>query len=83
MAETAILFRNLSGIVVASTMELLSSAKSDLRFYINGQEVSFDVNYRICVLVYSYLQVRVKSPDPEMTLLYYLRNNRILHPVNG
>ena len=29
-------------------------------------------------LQYTALQVRVENPDPEMTLLYFLRNERIL-----
>ena len=38
--------RSVAGVAwprLASTMELLSSAKSDLHFYVNGQEVSFDL----------------------------------------
>lgn len=73
-------------------MEMLEEPRSNLLFYVNGQEVRIDVGCggkneqlremsrasHMMVFLYYIVQVCVRSPDPEITLLYYLRNNCIL-----
>lgn len=70
-------------------MDCLPQAKSGITLFVNGKEVSafqrmVFVDYKFADL-HKYnmpMQIRVDNPDPEITLLYFLRNQRILPSAN-
>lgn len=68
-------------------MDCLPEAKSGIILFVNGKEVSavqrmVFVDYKFADLHNLPMQIRVDNPDPEITLLYFLRNQRILPSAN-
>ena len=63
--------------------EAMEGAETRLSFYVNGREVGRTLHVCLAGSVECrspLAQVHVDRPDPEMTLLYFLRNNRIPRP---
>ena len=55
----------------------IDGAVDKIVFYVNGRKVA--TKFLLCVAIIkcyiTYMQVMLQSPDPEMTLLYFLRNH--------
>ena len=60
-------------------MDLLPEAQTGVIIFVNGREVGMRLIFVFDLLKAGYfrmLQIRVSNPDPEMTLLYFLRKER-------
>ena len=56
----------------------MAASMADLVFFVNGREVKKKAKHAKHVYQLLVMQVVVPQPDPEMTLLYFIRNNCIL-----
>ena len=55
-------------------MEEIEGTVGDVVFFVNGNKVDKCLII-LWFLYHHFSQVTLNSPDPEMTLLYFLRNN--------